>query len=159
MIEWWNGGATQLSLEYAQSGQQKGPSTPKLSTADRLKTPSSTRWISSSRVVPGLLVPLQHPLSIAVASPWLHLRHYFFEIDELGGAGRGATFLVRLLSRIANIYASGVLHLVDKSSQAFVRVSPQCLDLKQRATEGRQQQEVGCVSRNRPRQRLPTAVR
>ena len=74
-------------------------------------------------VVPGLLVLLEHPLSLTVSGTRLHLHHYLIEVDEIGRAGRGATFLVRLFHLIAELEASSDLHAVHKLPQAFVRGS------------------------------------
>jgi len=77
----------------------------------------------SGCVVPGLLVLLENPLSLTVSGTRLHLHHYLIEVDEIGRAGRGATFLVRLFHRSAELEASSVLHVVYKLPQAFVRGS------------------------------------
>ena len=80
-------------------------------------------------IKPCVLVPSQHPLSLAISSTRLHLRHHVFEIDEVRVAGRRFAFPERFFPGGAALQASSVLHLVHKFPQAFVRVSLQRFDL------------------------------
>ena len=116
-------------LDVAQGCQRKLPQNSKLSSSREARNATSTRCSLSGCIVPGLLEAGQHPLRLTVPIARLHLHHHLIEIDELGRAGRGATFPVRFFHRGDDLHTSGVLHTVHKSSQALVRVSLECLDL------------------------------